>query len=218
MSDRIGVLIRKLAGVDEEILAKVPQDRSRLTAISGTLLITTLVSTISMAAAINQVVSFSWLGALSVALWGVFALSLDRWIFASTATTSFWRRVQMFLPRLVLSLTLGVVMTEPLVLAIFRPAIDAHLEAQSETAGLLARMEALAELQVTSPYLHAAVWLLRLLLILLISLPTITTLISRPSAYDAAVAARLREVLVPRTRSRALVTERVAALPPEARS
>ncbi|WP_176985310.1 DUF4407 domain-containing protein [Asanoa ishikariensis] len=182
--------------------------------ISTVLIGSTLVSTFSVAVAVDMVLAFSWLAGVFVAVWGVFTLYVDRWMLATLVSAGAWARLRIFLPRLLMATVFGVVIAEPLVLGVFRSAIDVQLGAAAQTADLLTRLRAFEQIQQADPSVVTAAWSLRLFLIVVSTLPALLAMLGGRNPYQAAVAAVHRERTMIPTRSNALVTERVATLAP----
>lgn len=136
---RAGRALRWLAGVNEALLAWVPGERAKYTALGGVVLGTATIAAFSMAMALTEVLGgFHVLILLPVLIWGAFIANLDRWL-VSTSTVGRWgRRAGLFLPRLVLAFAFGVVIAEPLVLRVFESAIEEHIhqERAAEVAAL----------------------------------------------------------------------------------
>jgi len=81
---RVGRWIRVLAGVDEKLLDKVPQERARYTGLGGVVLGTATIAAFSMWFAISQLLGFSHpLIIFPVLIWFFFILNFDRWLVSS---------------------------------------------------------------------------------------------------------------------------------------
>jgi cell division protein FtsB len=116
--------LRVLTGVNEDLLAWVPNERARYTALGGVVLGTATIAAVSMAMALAQVNGgFSVLVIPLGLAWGLFVLNLDRWLVSSSSGTRWHRRATILVPRLVLAFFFGVVIAEPLVLQVFDSAI-----------------------------------------------------------------------------------------------
>lgn len=124
----IGSHLRAVVGVQEAVLDKVPNERPRYTALGGLVLGASLLAVVSMFAAMRWVTD-SWIVALVVALiWGAMILTLDRWLVTSVSgVTSGVGRLASYLPRILIAALMGVVIAEPLVLAIFQREIDQQI-------------------------------------------------------------------------------------------
>jgi hypothetical protein len=124
----IGRRLRGVAGVDEEILDWVPEERARYTRLGAIVLNTGLLAGLSLATALTTFLHVSLWIVIPVALvWAYVIVSFDGWLIASThglLSRSKWR---VFLPRLVISLLMGAIIAEPLVLWVFDPAIHKNV-------------------------------------------------------------------------------------------
>src|SRR5262249_23062243 len=125
----LGVLLRRLAGVQEDTLDVVPGERARYTSMGGVVLGTAAIATISMGVAMYivfvpraspVVIVFP---AVFTALWGLFILNLDRWLMSTVVERDGWTRVVRFLPRIILAVIFGVIIAEPLLLGVYNSAI-----------------------------------------------------------------------------------------------
>jgi hypothetical protein len=126
-------LLRAVAGVDERVLDWVPHERVRYTALGFSIVYSAVIAGASFAAAISLALWQLpwWLMLLAGLGWGAFSLVLERWLIASTHGRQSWlRRLGLLVPRLVLSVVLGMVITEPIVLTVFEPAISAEITRQ----------------------------------------------------------------------------------------
>lgn len=124
-----GTVLRRLTGVDEEILAHVPSERPRYTKLGIVILGTAAVATFSMWLALGEIVGSATLAALPIAVtWGLFIANLDSWLVSSMHGTRWRNRIWMVLPRLLLAILFGVLIAEPLVLRIFEPAIERKVD------------------------------------------------------------------------------------------
>ncbi len=120
----IAQMLRSVTGVDEQILSRIPTERARYSAMGGVVLGTALIAMVSMAAAISFVLGgFPWYAAVFVVIWGLFILSMDRWLMSAATTANPRQRALRLLPRLVLAVAVGTVVAEPLVLMTFRSEI-----------------------------------------------------------------------------------------------
>src|SRR2546430_5809407 len=125
---RAGRLLRLLTGVDEEVIAAVPSERARYTAMGGVVLGTATMAMFSMSVALYSVfgevnpIAFGF-----VPVWGLFILFLDRWLMASTSTRAAGERFRKLFPRFLLATVFGVIIAEPLLLGIFHTAIDQRI-------------------------------------------------------------------------------------------
>ncbi|WFE58615.1 DUF4407 domain-containing protein [Micromonospora sp. WMMD712] len=121
----IGSYLRALAGVQEEVLNFVPNERPRYTALGGVVVGASLLAVVSMFAAMRWVTD-SWVVALVVSMfWGAMILTLDRWLVTSVSgSTSRAGRLGSYVPRILMAALMGVVIAEPLVLTIFQREVE----------------------------------------------------------------------------------------------
>ncbi|GAA3925147.1 DUF4407 domain-containing protein [Actinoplanes auranticolor] len=118
-------VLRLATGVREEILDQVPSERARYTSMGGVVAGTAIMAMLSMTAALYWVFGgFRFFIVLAVPVWGLFILSLDRWLMTSTTMGQGARAAGKLLARLFLSIALGVVLAEPLLLGVYGTAID----------------------------------------------------------------------------------------------
>jgi hypothetical protein len=118
-------LLRRLTGVDEDLLDTVATERPRYTAMGGVVLGTALMAMFSLTVALLAVFDgFHPSILLFVPLWGAFILCLDRWLMASSAAPTAGARLGKLAPRLALSIIFGIVIAEPLLLGVFHTAVE----------------------------------------------------------------------------------------------
>lgn len=121
----LGRVLRSLAGVDEAVLDQIPSERARYASMGGVVLGTALVATVSMSVALSAVFGgFNPIILIVVPIWGLFVLNLDRWLMSTSSGIGTRRRLAVLLPRLLLAVAFGVVIAEPLLLGVFRTAIE----------------------------------------------------------------------------------------------
>ncbi|GAA3301696.1 DUF4407 domain-containing protein [Dactylosporangium vinaceum] len=120
----LGRVLRLATGVREDVLALVPSERARYTSMGGVVAGTAIMAMLSMSAALYFMFGgFEWFIVAAVPVWGMFIISLDRWLMSSTAMGDGGRAWRKLLPRLGLSIALGVILAEPLLLGIYNTAI-----------------------------------------------------------------------------------------------
>ena len=137
-------LLLRIAGVSPDYIQTVP-DRVRYSSMGGIVLLTAIAATASLTVALSLVFPrHSWLGFLPVGiLWGAVVFNFDRWIVSSldygpltAGDAAPGRRsrsaskVMHFVVRFIMAALVGLVISEPIVLAIFGPEIDQQLTAQ----------------------------------------------------------------------------------------
>lgn len=116
-----------LAGARQEILDQCGTERIKFQSLGLAILITSVLATVSMWFALNSVLGLNAVVALLGALvWGLVIMGIDRWLVA-TMPTSGRRRWSIALPRVVLAVLLGSLISTPFVLRIFQSEINAQL-------------------------------------------------------------------------------------------
>lgn len=121
-----------LSGVRPEILARCPTEKAKFQSLGWAILITSVMATISMWFALASVMGFNPFAAFPFAvIWGLIIMGIDRWLIISLpsdGTSRFW----MALPRLVLAVLLGTVISTPIVLRIFQSEINNQISVIKE--------------------------------------------------------------------------------------
>jgi hypothetical protein len=147
-----------LGGADHASLEHCPSDRTRIAALGGSVLSTAL-----LAAAAGTVATRTWLHVpLVLALvgglfWGLSIMNLDRWLLLTIRRQSTPpRTIALALPRLLLALVVGLVISQPLLLGIFHDEVSARAlqdrqaalaQARQKLSGQYAQMQALSREQ-----------------------------------------------------------------------
>ncbi|MGW0194267.1 DUF4407 domain-containing protein [Nonomuraea sp. NPDC003201] len=124
-----GAFLRRFTGVDEKILASVPQERSRYTSLGGVVVSTALIAGTSMLGALTLLSQTSPLYLVPVAvLWGLIIANVDRFLITSLhGDNDGWSRWGNVLIRLALAVVIGVFIAEPLTLKIFQERLDRQI-------------------------------------------------------------------------------------------
>lgn len=124
----IGRLLRRCAGVKEELLAWAPTERARYTGLGGFVLFTAMMAVGSSTIALMIAFDKPWYYVIVPALfWGVLIFNLDRWIVSSPLPEYGLRRVFTIVPRLLMAIVFGIVIAEPVVLKVFQTAVTEKL-------------------------------------------------------------------------------------------
>jgi hypothetical protein len=117
-----------MSGARPEILARCPTDRGTYTALGSTVLLAAALAALSAAYALHAATGLQLTAAgLAGLLWGGIIMSLDRTLVVSIHRGRGRRNLLAIVPRLLLGLILGAVISVPVVLQIFRPEINAQL-------------------------------------------------------------------------------------------
>lgn len=131
MSD-INRFFWRCAGVHQETLEKYPEEHSKYTAIGATIFFTGLFASLSGGYAMYFVFSggtLDWLLALIFGLiWGLAIFNMDRYIVLSiNKSKSGFMQLLQALPRILLAILIGLVISRPLELKIFDKEIRENL-------------------------------------------------------------------------------------------
>ena len=182
-SSTLGRWVRRLGGGTDALSALNPRDRAIYTNSGLLQLMSFALSVVAMASALTIVLPEApWpVVVLPAAGWGLITASLDRML-VITSPGRGRRGLLHAAPALTLAMLLGITVVEPLVLRIFRPAIEARLG--QDRPGLLDQLVALDGLARESPAVNAATWTLRLLFMLLFCMPLLARLLRRRTVQD----------------------------------
>src|SRR5574341_707742 len=138
----VGRWLRLIAGIKEDILDWVPEERPRYARLGAIILNTGCLAALSLLAALDKFFDAPWVVLLPVAaFWGWVVLSIDGWLVSSTHGMLSSARFRVFIPRMVLAVLIGVVIAEPLLLRVFQPAI--HQEVLDHRSLELVKYESL---------------------------------------------------------------------------
>jgi hypothetical protein len=134
------------SGARPEILSQCPTDEATHLGLGGTVIATSLLSAISMVFAMTNALQLGIFQALIAgALWGLIIFNLDRWLIVSQKRLlSAWKQWVNVIPRVIVALLLGFVISEPLIHQLFRPELDRKTEVilAETTANDLANLDA----------------------------------------------------------------------------
>ncbi|WP_326643793.1 DUF4407 domain-containing protein [Streptosporangium sp. NBC_01755] len=120
-------LLIALSGARPEVLKLCPTEQGKFEGIGGAVLTTSVLAVVSMTFALNSALGVSLVLAIPASLvWGLAIMSLDRWL-VSTMHADGPRRWRVALPRILMAVLLGLVISTPLVLQIFKSEIDAQI-------------------------------------------------------------------------------------------
>jgi hypothetical protein len=116
-----------LSGAHAETLDLLPSERARFESLGWAILITSGMATVSMWFALSSAMGLNGILALPAALlWGLVIMGIDRWLITSMPIDGS-RKFAMAVPRLLLAILLGTLISTPLVLRIFQSEIDAQI-------------------------------------------------------------------------------------------
>lgn len=120
------------AGVNKEILRQCPSDYAKYAGIGGTILFTALMVCFSGGYALSYVFGEWWIGLIFGMFWGLLIFNLDRFIvntmYSDGKVTISWQELKSGLPRIIMVIFLGIVISYPLELKIFDDEIQVKIE------------------------------------------------------------------------------------------
>ena len=127
----MGYTIRKLlitlSGAREEILQQCPTERVKFQSLGWAIIITSSIAVVSMWFAIASVLGLNPALAFLVGLlWGLVIMGIDRWLVTSMPTDGS-RKWTIAIPRVILAVLLGTLISTPLVLRIFQSEINTEI-------------------------------------------------------------------------------------------
>jgi hypothetical protein len=126
---RIGDFLAWLGGADLDLLAKVPQERSRFVQMALVLITTSSIAMVSMIFAMNDGVHVPLAAGIATGIfWGFVILNLDRYLVLSMGHVRTWQRMlTMAVPRFLLAAVISLVIATPLTLRIFQHDIQVQV-------------------------------------------------------------------------------------------
>ena len=125
------------AGVDKKLLRQCPSEYAKYAGMGGTILCTSIMAMISGAYAIYFVFESSLIACAFGLFWGILILNLDRFIVSTMYSDGKYTisRLELWsgLPRIIMAIFLGVVISTPLEMKLFEERIDIQIsEIQNE--------------------------------------------------------------------------------------
>lgn len=144
-----GSLIQEIfwwcSGADRPLLRMCPAEHSKYMGIGTVIFFTALMAMFSSYVAISYVfggidaqtgeMKWSWLAGVFAIFWGLMIFFLDRFItntmYSDGKVTISWLELRSALPRILISIFLGIVISAPLELKIFKHEIDEYLYNQA---------------------------------------------------------------------------------------
>lgn len=120
------------AGVNKEVLRQCPSDYAKYAGIGGTILFTALMACFSGGYALSYVFGEWWIGLIFGIFWGLLIFNLDRFIvntmYSDGKVTISWQELKSGLPRIIMAIFLGIVISYPLELKIFDDEIQVKIQ------------------------------------------------------------------------------------------
>lgn len=128
---RLNEFLWSCAGVNKEILRQCPSDYSKYAGIGGMILFTAIMAAISGGYALFFVFKSYYLAGLFGLFWGLLIFNLDRFIvntmYSDGKYTISWAELRSGLPRIIMAIFLGLVISTPLEMKIFSDQIDTQV-------------------------------------------------------------------------------------------
>jgi hypothetical protein len=122
-----GQFLITLSGARSDILAYCPGERIKFQGLGWIILITAGMAVLSMWFALTTTLDVNAYAAVLLALlWGLVIMGIDRWLVTSVPSDR-RRKFLMAIPRLVLAILLGTLISTPIVLRIFAPEIASQI-------------------------------------------------------------------------------------------
>jgi hypothetical protein len=128
MPPRRGLLIW-LSGADPDTLSRSPREKRKYSGLGGVVLTTACMAGLSAGFALHTGVRAPLAVSVLIAvLWALAIANLDRWLVAAAGRRElWWQNLATLVPRILLALVIGAVVSTPLVLWIFQREIQAQL-------------------------------------------------------------------------------------------
>jgi hypothetical protein len=125
-----------VSGANRDVLRDAPKERTKQVAMGAVLLSTAAIAAVAAAYALHLTlhvpVPIAVMGGL---VWGLIILNLDRWLVVSTPRLKTkWGTVAMALPRVLLAVLIGAVISTPLTLAVFSSEINTEIKVMAAEA------------------------------------------------------------------------------------
>ena len=130
----LGVRLRRVAGLNEAILDWAPEERPRYTWQGAIVLNTAILAGLSMLVLLSRTELPTWLMIPLALIWAGVILTFDAWLVSSTQGVVGRAKLAIYLPRVLISILMGAVIAEPLLLAVFAPAIHTEVNQQRKQA------------------------------------------------------------------------------------
>lgn len=128
---RINEFLWSCAGVNKAVLRQCPSDYSKYAGIGGMILFTAIMAAISGGYALFFVFNSYAIAGLFGFFWGLLIFNLDRFIvntmYSDGKHTISWAEIRSGLPRIIMAIFLGLVISTPLEMKIFSDQINSQL-------------------------------------------------------------------------------------------
>ena len=131
MSRRISItdVMLSVAGTNRQVLAQAPGDTPKQVSMAGVILTTAALAALSCIFALQMALHLALPAAVVVGvLWGVGIANLDRWLITATARQpTTWGNIKLALPRIILAVIIGAVISTPITLHVFGSEIATEI-------------------------------------------------------------------------------------------
>ena len=131
ISNNINEFLWSCAGVNKEVLRLYPSEYAKYAGNGGTILFTALMAMISGGYAMYFVFSNFIIAGIFSIIWALLIFNLDRFIVNSMYTdgkdTISWRKLKSAMPRFIMAIFIGIVISTPLEMKIFNDRIETQL-------------------------------------------------------------------------------------------
>jgi hypothetical protein len=119
-----------VSGANRDVLRDAPKERTKQVAMGAVLLSTAAIAALSASYALHLALHApAPIAAVGGLIWGVIILNLDRWLVVSSPRLkSKGGTLAMALPRVLLAVLIGAVISTPLTLAVFSSEINAEIK------------------------------------------------------------------------------------------
>lgn len=120
------------SGANKTVLRQCPSDYAKYAGIGGTILFTALMAAFSGGYALNFVFKNVYIAVIFGLFWGALIFNLDRFMvntmYSDGKHTISWGEIKSGLPRIIMAIFLGIVISTPLELKIFEDKIKMTIE------------------------------------------------------------------------------------------
>lgn len=120
------------AGANRKVLRQCPTEYAKYAGIGGTILFTALMAMLSGGYALYTVFKDQWLAIAFGIFWGLLIFNLDRFIvntmYSDGKVTISWQEFFAGLPRIIMAIFLGIVISTPLELKIYEKSINTEIK------------------------------------------------------------------------------------------
>lgn len=131
MNNKLNEFLWSCAGVNKDVLRMYPTDWAKYAGNGGTILFTAIMAMISGGYAMYFVFSNVILSVIFAVIWGLLIFNLDRFIVNSMYSDGqdviTWRKFKSALPRFIMAIFIGIVISTPLEMKIFNDRIESQL-------------------------------------------------------------------------------------------